>query len=127
MKPYNQLRAMFAITKASLRAIFRSPSAVIFGFAFPLIFILVFGFIGDNGGRQTFKVAIEENADTANALYKILATTQGVTIVRYHDKDSLNDDMVKGKLAGIINIQKNTSGKPPYIFTLKTFNSSDDK
>ena len=127
MKPYNQLRAMFAITKASLRAIFRSPSAVIFGFAFPLIFILVFGFIGDNGGRQSFKVAIEENADTANALYKILANTQGVSMIRYHDKDSLTDDMVKGKLAGIINIQKNSTGNPPYIFTLKTFNSSDDK
>ncbi|MGH2563113.1 MAG: ABC transporter permease, partial [Ginsengibacter sp.] len=75
MKPYNQFRAMLAITKASLRAIFRSPSAVIFGFAFPLIFILVFGFIGDNGGAQTYTVAIDENADTANALYKGLINT----------------------------------------------------
>ena len=127
MKPYNQFRAMFAITKASLRAIFRSPSAVIFGFAFPLIFILVFGFIGGNGRTQTYKVAIEENADTANALYKALINTQGVSIIRYHDKDSLIDDMEKGKLAGIINIQKNASGNPPYNFTLKSTNSSNDK
>lgn len=118
---------MFAITKASLRAIFRSPSAVVFGFAFPLIFILVFGFIGDNGGAQTYKVAIEENADTANALYKALENTAGVTIIRYHDKDSLKDDMQKGRLAGIINIQANASGTPPYNFTLKSTNSSNDK
>ncbi len=127
MKPYNQFRAMFAITKASLRAIFRSPSAVIFGFAFPLIFILVFGFIGGNGRTQTYKVAIEENADTANALYKALINTQGVSIIRYHDKNSLMDDMEKGKLAGIINIQKNASGNPPYNFALKSTNSSNDK
>src|ERR1700733_14548866 len=106
MKPYSQLRAMFAITKASLRAIFRSPSAVIFGFAFPLIFILVFGFIGDNGGRQTFKVALNENADTSNALYQSLKNDADITIVTYRNKDSLNDDMQKGRIAGIIDIQK---------------------
>jgi len=38
---YSQLRAMWAITKASLRSILRSPSAVVFSFAFPFIFILV--------------------------------------------------------------------------------------
>ena len=127
MKPYSQLRAMFAITKASLRAIFRSPSAVVFGFAFPFIFILVFGFIGDNGGRQAYKVALDNTADTANELYNALKNTQGVTIIRYHDKDSLADDMQRGRLAGIINIQKNSSGNPPYNFTLKSTNSSDDK
>jgi len=39
-QPYSQLRAMMAITKASLKGVFRSPSAVIFSFVFPLIFIL---------------------------------------------------------------------------------------
>jgi ABC-2 type transport system permease protein len=127
MKPYSQLRAMFAITKASLRAIFRSPSAVVFGFAFPFIFILVFGFIGDNSGRQSYKVALDNNADTTNELYTALKNTRGVTIITYHDKDSLSDDMQRGRLAGIINIQKNSSGKPPYNFTLRSTNSSDDK
>ncbi len=127
MKKYSQLKAMFAITKASLRAIFRSPSAVVFGFAFPFIFILVFGFIGDNGGRQTYKVALADNADTTNELYKALKNTDGLTIVKYHDKDSLADDMKRGKLAGIINIQKNASGNPPYDFTLESTNSSNDK
>jgi len=44
-QPYSQFRAMLAISRASLRAILRSPSAVIFSLGFPLIFILVFGFI----------------------------------------------------------------------------------
>ncbi|MEP6928325.1 MAG: ABC transporter permease, partial [Ginsengibacter sp.] len=127
MKSYSQLRAMFAITKASLRAIFRSPSAVVFGFAFPLIFILVFGFIGNNGSKQSFKIAIDDNADTANELYNALKNTQGVALISYHNKDSLADDMRRGRIAGVINIQKNSSGNPPYNFTLRSTNSSDDK
>lgn len=48
-KPYSQLTAMLSITKASFRSILRSPSAVVFSIAFPLIFILVFGFIKVGG------------------------------------------------------------------------------
>ena len=118
---------MFAITKASLRAIFRSPSAVVFGFAFPFIFILVFGFIGGNGGMQRYKVALSDNADTANELYRALTNTKGIAIIRYHDRDSLTDDLRRGNLAGIINIQKNPAGSPPYVFSLKSTNSSNDK
>ena len=43
-KKYNQFAAMVALTKAALKAIFRSPSAVVFSLVFPFIFILVFGF-----------------------------------------------------------------------------------
>jgi ABC-2 type transport system permease protein len=60
-------------------------------------------------------------------LYTALKNTQGITIIRYHDKDLLSDDMQRGRLAGIINIQKNPSGNPPYNFTLKSTNSSNDK
>lgn len=127
MKPYSQFAAMFAITKASLRAIFRSPSSVVFGFAFPLIFILVFGFIGDSGGMKSYKVALDAHADTTNALYAALENTKGVNIIRYQDSTKLKDDMQRGRIAGIINIQKNTSGNPPYSFTLKSTNSSNDK
>jgi ABC-2 type transport system permease protein len=118
---------MLAITKASLRAIFRSPSAVVFGFAFPLIFILVFGFIGDSGGKRTYKVALDKNADTTNELYKALANAGNLTIIKYTNKDSLNDDLQKGRIAGIINIQKDISGKAPYSFNLKSTNSSNDQ
>ena len=69
MQHYNQVKAMFAITKASLRGQFRSPSAVLFSFAFPFIFILVFGFIGKNTGVPVFKIALSKNCDTVNALF----------------------------------------------------------
>jgi len=127
MKSYSQVRAMIAIAKASFRAIFRSPSAVIFGFAFPFIFILVFGFIGDTGGLKSYKVALNSNADTTNELYKALENTPGLIIIKYKDSDLLKEDMQRGKIAGIINIQKNLSDNPPYNFSLKSTNSSNDK
>ena len=70
-KKYSQLKAMLAITKAGLKAVFRSPSAVIFSIAFPLIFILVFGFIGENGGIS-LDVAFDKNSDTSNIIYQSL-------------------------------------------------------
>ena len=127
MKKYSQIRAMLAVTKASLRAIFRSPSAVIFGFAFPFIFILVFGFMGNGGGMRSYKVAIDNEADTANELYSALKETKGVTIKRYQDASELDADLQHGKIAGVINIQKNVAANPPYIFTLKSTTSSNDQ
>jgi ABC-2 type transport system permease protein len=118
---------MFAITRSSLRAILRSPSSVIFGFAFPLIFILVFGFMGNNGMRMTFKIAVDSRADTTNELYTALENNESIIINKYPDSLLLKKDLQSGKLAGIIDIQKNTSEKPPYIFTFKSTTSSNDK
>ncbi|MGN6801448.1 MAG: ABC transporter permease [Ginsengibacter sp.] len=127
MKQYSQVRAMLAITKASLHALFRSPSSVVFGFAFPFVFILVFGFIGGNGMFKSYKVAVASAADTTNELYQAIENTRGVTIKNYPDQKSLDKDLQTGKIAGIINIQKNPQNNPPYIFTLKSTTSSNDQ
>ncbi len=127
MKPYSQLQAMLAITKASLRAIFRSPSSVVFGFAFPFIFILVFGFIGNSAGKRVYKVALANDADTANALYQAFKNSGMVNMLRYGSKDSLQDDLQRGNIAGIIDIKKDTSGNSPYTLTLKSTTASADQ
>ncbi|MEO8569592.1 MAG: ABC transporter permease [Ginsengibacter sp.] len=127
MKPYSQVTAMFAITKASLRAIFRSPSAVVFGFAFPFVFILVFGFIGDSSGIRTYNIALEDNIDTANLLFNSFKNNKAINIKRYATRKLLAVDQQKGRIAAIINIQKNRAGLPPYIFSLKSTTSSNDK
>ncbi|MDQ2863253.1 MAG: ABC transporter permease [Bacteroidota bacterium] len=127
MKPYSQITAMLAITKASLRSLLRSPSSVIFGFAFPLIFILVFGFIGNSGGFKSFTVALNSDADTTNELYYALKATEGVKILRYQDTSKLTSDMQRGDIAGMIDIKKNISGNTPYSFTLKSTTASNDK
>jgi len=118
---------MFAISKASLRAIFRSPSAVIFGFAFPLIFILVFGFMGNNSNFSSYKVAIDRNADTTNLLFKALEENSAIKIQKFSNDEDLNKALREGSIAGIMNIQKNENGNPPYIFSFQSTTSSNDK
>jgi ABC-2 type transport system permease protein len=127
MQKYSQARAMLAITKASLRAIFRSPSAVVFSFVFPFIFILVFGFIGDGGGVPVYKIAIDKNCDTTNALYDSIKTSNRVKIVRFENDKDLRSSLVKGKIAGILTITKPNAQSSAYQYAIKTTSASDDK
>lgn len=115
---YSQLRAMFAITKGSLKAVFRSPSAVIFSIAFPLIFILVFGFIG-GGGRVSLNIAFDAKTDTLNPIYPALKNIAGIRIVEKTGK-ALQEDLEKGRVTAIVNIQKSELDNPPYIIQISS-------
>jgi ABC-2 type transport system permease protein len=127
MPQYSQIKAMLAITKASLRGIFRSPSAVIFSFVFPFIFILVFGFIGDNAGVPVYKIAIAKNCDTTNALFDSIKASNRIRIARFINDKELRSSLVKGRIAGIFTIQKTGKDAPPYIYSIKSTTASSDK
>lgn len=118
-KPYSQLKAMLAITKASLVSIFRSPSAVAFSFAFPLVFILVFGFLG-SGNRLSLRTAFSPDTDTSLYLCRIIKTVPGIRIVEKPDKE-IEDDLTKGRVTAIISVKKNEAGTTPeYNIHLKS-------
>jgi ABC-2 type transport system permease protein len=127
MQQYSQMRAMLAITKASLRAIFRSPSAVVFSFVFPFIFILVFGFIGDGGGVPVYKIVMDKNSDTANALFDSIKASNRIKILNFADTNELHSNLVKGKIAAILKISKTGIENPSYTYSIKSTNASDDK
>ncbi len=123
MKQYSQVRAMLAITRGSLRAIFRSPSAVIFSFVFPLIFILVFGFIG--GGGITIRVAMANLADTNNILIKNgLLKNPSIRLVTDLSKEKARSEVGKGNIAAIIEIDSTPVGNGFYQYSVNTTTSS---
>ncbi len=124
---YSQLRAMWAITKASLRSILRSPSAVVFSFVFPFIFILVFGFIGDSGSRQSFRVILAPGSDTNNTIFSTLKATEGFRFMQYATEEEKQEDIHKGRIAGTIGIKKESSGEVPYTVKLTSTTASSDK
>lgn len=124
---YNQYKAMWAITKASLRSITRSPSAVIFGFAFPFIFILVFGFIGNGDGFRSYKIFLDKKADTANPVYVALKNITGVKFIELDEEKNLTLAMQEGKVGGIVNIIKTGDSSLPYKVTLKSTNANNDQ
>ena len=113
---------MFSITKASLTAIFRSPSAVIFSFVFPLIFILVFGFIG--GGGITVRVALKNAADTNNFLIKNgLMKNPSIKLITDLPEEKARQEVAKGNIAAIIEIDSTATGNG-YQYSFKTTTSS---
>lgn len=118
---------MLAITKASLRSIFRSPSAVIFSFVFPFVFIVVFGFVGSGGGAPVFRIVLHKDCDTSNALFEAVKTNSQLRIVRFADEKELRANLLKGKIAGVLNISKTNVEVPAYQYAISTTTASADK
>ncbi|WP_143309254.1 ABC transporter permease [Chitinophaga vietnamensis] len=122
---YSQWRAMFAITKGSLRAIFRSPSAVVFSLGFPLVFILVFGFIGNSS--VSVKVGVDRHTDINSPYYQALSKVPTLRLVTDQAADVMEDDLRKGRLVAILNIVPTSSaaGAPSYDVHIRTSTASD--
>ena len=78
---YSQTRAMLAITKASLRSIFKSPQAVFFSLFFPIVLIIIFGSLG-RGNGISMDIAFEKNTDTLNPVYFAIKSTPVFNIVK---------------------------------------------
>ena len=102
--PYNQRRALFAITKASFKSIFKSPSATFFSLFFPIVLIIIFGSIGGGGG-VSFDVAMDQRSDTMNIIYQAISHAPIFNVVRGTEAD-IEDKLKKGRITAIINIQK---------------------
>jgi ABC-2 type transport system permease protein len=134
-QPYSQFRATMAITRASFRAIFRSPSAVVFSLGFPLVFILVFGFIG--GGGTSVTIALKDPADSSN--YVIRALQAGIVKIRKKDDDNkvliqkdsgfIKNELVKGRIAAIVSIDSSNSpaGFTQYKIITQTSSAAADQ
>lgn len=112
MSQYSNARAMRALIKASLQSILKSPSAIVFSIAFPLIFILVFGFLGSGGGHGSLKVATAPGSDTANKLYAILRNIPELKWVQ-GDSNYINKQLNEGELAATISITQHTDSTLP--------------
>jgi ABC-2 type transport system permease protein len=119
------IKATLAIAKASLRSMLRSPSAVIFTLAFPLIFIIVFGFIG-NGGIK-IDVGLKPGADTTNQIYYALQQVNMLNIISEKDQASLDKDLQKGKIDAVLDIRKNSIDAPAFIVEMQSTDASPEK
>ncbi|MEO6151309.1 MAG: ABC transporter permease [Mucilaginibacter sp.] len=119
---YSNTRATLAIAKASLKSILRSPSAVIFSLAFPLIFILVFGFIG--GGGVSVDVGVAKTCDTINPVYQELKKVSVVNLIHNLSADDLNKNLSKGSIDAVLDIRNNSNKKyeknqPPFVVNVQ--------
>jgi len=126
-KSYSQSRALWAITRASFRAIFSNPSSIIFSVLFPIIFILIFGAFG-NGSGVIYRIALTSDSDTSNDYYQGLKRVPVIRIVNYTDSVALNKDLQKGKLTAILTIKESSdsANNPPITVGIKSTTASSN-
>lgn len=120
--PYSQLRAMLAVTRASLVATFRSPQSIFFSLFFPIVLIWIFGSLSGGGGIPTVDVAWEKGVDSSSVLYQQLAHNPALKFADEKKKD-VEDELSKGRIAAVIDVKK-TEGPTPYIVHLRTSSAS---
>src|SRR5829696_9205003 len=117
---YSQITAMLAITKASLKATFRSPQSIFFSLFFPIVLIWIFGSLGGNGKAQV-DVAFEKGIDTSNVLFDSLKHNPVLHFIDPSKRD-VEDELRKGRISAVIDIRKNgdSATHSPYIIHLRT-------
>lgn len=126
MANYSNGRAMRALIKASLQGIFRTPSAIFFGFAFPVIFILVFGTMG-GGSAFRIRVAHAPGSDTVTELNGILHQV-GVLRWIHEDTAKVNKMLHEGDIVATLDIQKQPiDSVPEYKVFINAASSEMDK
>ena len=90
---------MLAVTKASLKATFRSPQAIFFSLFFPIVLIWIFGSLGGNG-IPSVKVAFAKDVDTTNILYQALRQNPSIKLADTAKKD-VDEELKKGRIAAL--------------------------
>jgi ABC-2 type transport system permease protein len=105
---YNQWTAMWAICRATLRAIFKSPQAIFFSLFFPIVLIMVFGAL-TGGGKSAYEIAFDTKTDTLNPVY--FAIKSNILLdVNTGSEAELLDRLKKGRIAALVSV-RHTPGK----------------
>lgn len=119
----NNIRAILAITKADLQSTFKNLSSVFFGILFPLIFILVFGLLGDNGVK--LEVGVLSSSDRENPIYKALENIDNIEFKTDLSDSDLRDELSKGNIDAVIDIRSNIE-IPNFVVNLQTSAANPD-
>jgi ABC-2 type transport system permease protein len=118
MNNYSQIKGMLAITKASFKAQLKSPMSLVFGFIFPLFFILIFG--GGQADLPRTNIAFTEKSDTSNFFYGFVDTTD---YFKKHNRitnyEAAKDSLLRGKLSAIYKIEQSTTDSAGYLIMIQ--------
>jgi ABC-2 type transport system permease protein len=127
-KRYSQSRAAMAIARGSLLAMLRSPTSVVFSILFQVIFIIVFGSIGDPADLK-IKIAIDPHSDTSNLIYQSLVKIKIIRVEKFESSDEMEKALKRGRLTAILNFRQNSPVPflPHYNIQVKTSASSSKR
>ncbi len=110
-KKPSQLRAYLTISWLSLIAMTRNKSTFFFGFLFPIVFIGVFGLIGNS--TQKITIGIPNNTNNNNIIVKTIKK-QDFVAVNSGTKQYLDRQLQQGKIAGVLMVTEKSQNPPVY-------------
>lgn len=115
---------MWAISKATLRAIFKSPQAIFFSLFFPIVLIMVFGALAGGGGKA-YDIAFDSKTDSLSVLYFRIKSSP-LLDVNQGSEEELMDRLKKGRITAMVEVReiKGNPGSPQYDIHLKTTSAS---
>jgi ABC-2 type transport system permease protein len=115
-KPH-QIRAFLVMTKYFFLAQTRNPATFAFGFLFPVVFISIFGLIGNS--PQILAIGVPSNTNLNNPIIKTVENQKFVQTT-IAPESQLELSMKQGKLAGIVSINQTSQNPQQYKATVIT-------
>src|SRR5271155_4409084 len=99
-KPH-QIHAFFIMMKYFFLAQTRNPATFAFGFLFPVVFISIFGLIGNS--PQSLTIGLPSNTNLTNPIIKTVDQQKFVK-TQIAPESQLETSMKQGKLSGIVSV-----------------------
>lgn len=116
-KKPNQLRAFFTLMKYFFLAQTRNPATFAFGFIFPVVFISIFGLIGNSSLKLT--VGVPTDSDRNNPIISVMKN-QSFVKVEEDKRQNLENKLKQGKLSGMISVDAAETNPPKYTINIVT-------
>lgn len=113
-KKPNQFRAYVALAWYAFRAMARNPSTFAFGFLFPIVFICIFGLIGNSTISLT--VGIPSGTQEKNPIIQVIEKQSFIKVQRDNEA-SLEQSLRQGKIDGILELTQNAGKSTVHVVT----------
>ena len=104
-----QCQAFLGLLKASLISTCRNPSSLVFGFLFPLVFILVFGVMGEHPTK--LNVGVISPGPTGNAVMHALGESKAIRLLTLLPVTKMRAELKAGRIAALVSVRFSESGK----------------
>ncbi|GAB4144749.1 MAG: hypothetical protein OHK0017_03580 [Patescibacteria group bacterium] len=113
---------MFQLGWYFILASLRNPSAIFFGFAFPLIFVSIFSLIGQNGA--SYNVGVLSSSIKSGPVWEAVQKIDVLKLKTDISDDELKQQLSKGQIPALLEIKQATDNPPSYSINLQTTSAS---